>query len=92
MLLRTFAFLAFAFYACADEELAMQRVADLKGKTFATKGKVVEVVLNATQVEDKDLAALLTFPELADLSLENTRVGDAGMVHLAKLPKLEWLP
>ncbi|SVD48870.1 uncharacterized protein METZ01_LOCUS401724, partial [marine metagenome] len=56
-------------------------VAELGGKAFVSKGKVVEVVLNKTQLEDADLALLSAFPDLTDLSLESTRAGDAGMVH-----------
>ncbi|MGE4550356.1 MAG: hypothetical protein AAEJ57_03125, partial [Opitutales bacterium] len=84
-------FAALALYAGADEESAKRRVTELGGKTFVRKGEVVEVVLNGAPVEDKGLAALLAFPALTDLSLENTRAGDADMAHLAKLPKLEWL-
>ncbi|MFP6899628.1 MAG: hypothetical protein VCA36_01715, partial [Opitutales bacterium] len=69
---QTLIFAAFAYCASADEEATKQRLAELGGKTFVRKGQVVEVVLNKTQVEDKDLAALLAFPELTDLSLENT--------------------
>jgi len=78
-------------FGLTSSETSKRKVEELGGNLFFEKGKVVEVVLNKTQVEDKDLTLLEAFPHMRDLSLENTRIGNAGMVHAAKLPKLEWL-
>jgi internalin A len=74
-----------------DHDTAKRRIAEWKGKVFGDTEDVLEILLNSTQVEGKDLAILDAFPALTDLSLENTRVGDVGMTHVAKLSKLEWL-
>ena len=79
----------FALGLVAADDAAKRRVFELKGKVFDNNGQVGEVVLNATQVEDKDLAFLLAFPELSDLSLENTRVGDAGIVQCQGFQRLD---
>ena len=70
-------FLSFVYFvfASASLELSKRRVSELGGRLFFEKGKVVEVVLNKTQVEDKDLALLEAFPHMRDLSLESTRSG-----------------
>ena len=53
----------------ASEKDAKRRVAELGGKVFLEKGVVTEVLLGGRQVDDEDLAALLAFPALTDLSL-----------------------
>ena len=51
-------FVCFAF-ASASSEISKRKVDKLGGKLFFEKGKVIEVVLNKSQVEDKDLALIL---------------------------------
>ena len=83
--------LLFFHFVFADEQSARRKVTELGGKTLLAKGRVVEVVLNKSQLDDADLALLSAFPDLTDLSLENTRASDVAMVYVAKLAKLEWL-
>jgi len=62
------------------------------GATVFTQGDyVIEVNANRTKIADKDLALVSEFTQMTDLSLENTTIGDAGLVHLRNLRKLEWL-
>lgn len=44
--------------------------------------------LSTTQVDDESLAGWPIFSNLQGLHLNNTRVSDAGLIHLAKHPKL----
>jgi hypothetical protein len=71
-----------------------ERVQQLKvlGATVFTRGDdIVELLANRTKITDKDLALVSEFAQLTDLSLEETAIGDAGLVHLRNLQKLEWL-
>ncbi len=84
----------FCFSSASDSKssgISKRKVKELGGELFFENGKVIEVVLNKTQLEDNDLTLLDGFPHLRDVSLENTRTGNAGMVYAAKLPQLEWL-
>jgi hypothetical protein len=68
-----------------------QRVADLRrlgGTVFERDGAVVEVNLNRSRVEDRDLDRLAGFTAMTDLSLEETAIGDAGLRRLAGLKNL----
>ena len=56
-------------FASTSSETSKRKVQELGGNLFFVKGKVVEVVLNKTQVEDEDLTLLVAFPDLKDLSL-----------------------
>ena len=68
--------------------LALRR----KGAQVFQKGdRVIEVNANGTSVNDEDLARLKHFSQLTDVSLEQTQISDAGLQHLAALPRLEWL-
>ena len=58
----------------------------------AKSGKVTEVSANSnSKIDDSHLRLIATFPDITDLSLERTRVGDGGVHHLVGLRKLEWL-
>ena len=70
---------------------AKAHIKDLGGHVFDRSGRVVEIVLNRTDVTDADLRFVAAFPQLTDLSLEQTRVGDDGVQQLAGLQDLEWL-
>lgn len=52
---------------------------------------IVWLDLGSTQVTDKGMAQLVSFPHLVRLHLQKTAVTDAGLAHLAKLPHLEYL-
>jgi hypothetical protein len=71
-----------------------QQVAELRrlgGTVFERDGAVVEVNLNRTRVEDRDLDRLAVFTAMTDLSLEETAIGDDGLRRLAGLKVLVWL-
>ncbi|MDA1275819.1 MAG: hypothetical protein O2960_17515 [Verrucomicrobia bacterium] len=71
-----------------------ERVRKLGGYAFEDpeSGRVVEVNLNRNpHVADSDLEGFSALSKLTDLSLEGTRVGDAGMLFLKDLHELEWL-
>jgi len=44
---------------------------------------VVEVRLNNKSLSDNDLRWLVPFQQIRDLSLENTPIGDAALVHIS---------
>ena len=69
----------------------VRRLRRLGATVFLRGDEVVEVNANRTPITDEDLEAIADFTRLTDLSLEGTRIGDAGLVHLRKLQKLEWL-
>lgn len=71
-----------------------QEIVALGGHVFRDpKSKeVIEVKLNdSDKLSDADLKLVTGYESLTDLSLENTAVTGTGLVHLARLKKIEWL-
>src|SRR5438093_6158158 len=62
-------------------EPPVEKLESLGARVFIQGGRVVEVNLDRTKVADADLRLVSGFPEITDLSLEETHVGDAGMIH-----------
>jgi hypothetical protein len=56
------------------------------GATFTKDGdgNVIALNLNSTKISDVELRKLKAFPQLRDLSLNNTNVTDAGVADLQK--------
>jgi acetyl esterase/lipase len=75
----------------SDPERQIAELRRLGGTVFERGGKVVEVNLNRTQVQDGDLDRLSRFLEMTDLSLEGTAISDAGLRRISGLKKLVWL-
>ena len=77
----------------AGEHQASARLKQLGAHVFTNRsGTVIEVTLNNNpRISDGDLELLNAFSDLADLSLENTKISDAGIQRLKKCQKLEWL-
>ena len=53
--------------------------------------EIQAIKLDGSGVRDADLAALADVPDILDLSLANTPITDAGLVHLEKLRRLQRL-
>ena len=53
--------------------------------------EVIEVRLNERPLKNDDLRWLTPFRAITDLSMESTPIGDAGLSHLSRLTRLEWL-
>ena len=69
-------------------------IAALGGQVFRSPGtgKVIEVKLNGSaRLRDEDLALVSSYTSLTDLSLEHTAITGAGLIHLRRLRKIEWL-
>lgn len=68
------------------------RALKARGATIVERaGRVAEVRLNGTNINNSDLNRLTGFAMLTDLSLERTQVDDRGMACLTGLGHLEWL-
>lgn len=77
-----------------QDRIRKQRIQNLKklGATvFERSNVVIEVSANRTRIGDAELANVADFAHMTDLSLEETTVSDAGLMHLRRLQKLEWL-
>ena len=72
--------------AKALKELGAHVFRDPKSK------KIIEVKLNGiAELTDDALIHVARFPELTDLSIEETPITGAALAHLARLKQLEWL-
>lgn len=77
-----------------DPWRARARLEALGGRVLSTHGRVEELDLNRSQVDDVALRLVAAFPDLTDLSLEETRVSDAGarlLAQIASRGRLQWL-
>ena len=74
-----------------DQAPQVAELRRLGGTVFERDGAVVEVNLNRTRVEDRDLDGLAGFTAMTDRSLEETAIGDDGLRRLAGLKVLVWL-
>jgi hypothetical protein len=70
---------------------SVEALRTLGAQVFLQKDKVIEVSANRTKISDDDLMHVAEFIDMTDLSLEETAVSAAGIAHLGKLQKLEWL-
>src|SRR5688572_19688933 len=70
---------------------AIKRIDQLGVKaTFASDNKTAtRVYLGKSQTTDADLAWVGSLSDLIELSLANTKITDAGLMHLTGLKKLE---
>ena len=71
------------------EQQIVEKLENLGGEVFKESGRVVEVNLGRTHVGDQDLSFVGLLADVTDLSLEQTQVGDPGIVYLERLVKLE---
>lgn len=74
----------------ADKK-SVEALRKLGARVFLRNDKVIEVSANRTKISDNDLKYVAEFIDMTDLSLEETAVSAAGVAHLCKLQKLEWL-
>lgn len=78
-----------------EQAEAIAMIESLGGKWKAANDRpgrpVIEVALGGTPVRDEDLAKLACFRELETLSLFDSSIGDAGLVHLKLLENLQTL-
>ncbi|MBP87156.1 MAG: hypothetical protein CMJ64_10630 [Planctomycetaceae bacterium] len=72
-------------------EERVQRLKRLGATVLTRDDDVIEVNANRRRIADKDLALVSEFTQMTDLSLEETTISDAGLVHLRNLQQLEWL-
>ena len=77
--------------ACGQQAERIDALKKLRAVVFVKTGHVVEVNANRTKIVDDDLRLVAGFSEMTDLSLEQTKIGSASLVHLRRLKKLEWL-
>ena len=80
--------------AAQTAERTATAVAALREKgahVFLRGGRAVEVNLNRSQATDDEMSLVASLPDLTDLSLEETAVGDVSMARLKGLRKLAWL-
>ena len=61
------------------------------GSAKVVEGRVVSISFSGKQLKDDDFAILAEFPDVADLNLYKSSIGDAGLVHLKGLTKLRSL-
>jgi predicted alpha/beta superfamily hydrolase len=66
-------------------------VARLGGTVVVSDGAIAKVDLHETAITDEDLAFLAQLPELRELDLRLTKIGDRALDHLRGLRKLETL-
>ena len=69
----------------------IRRLKKLGVSVFTRGNDVVEVNANRTTIEDQDIALVSGFRQMTDLSLEETVIGNTGLIQLRHLQKLEWL-
>jgi lactate permease len=68
-----------------------ESIEQLGGTVYQRDGRVVEVNLDRSGINDHLLSLVMDFHHLTDLSLEETSISDAGLMHLDGLTELRWL-
>ena len=72
-----------------NEPQATAAVEQLGGRVYRRDGQVETVVMEGDRFDDRHLPLLKAFPKLRRLDLDESKVTDAGLVHLLALPELE---
>lgn len=73
---------------------AARKIRGLDGRALLNleTGRISEINLNGNaRVTDETMALVAACPEITDLNLEATGIGDAGLQEIAGLERLEWL-